>query len=84
MAATKGETKAPNKTPDYLRDVEASLAPLNTIPEVCKITRLGDSTLRQAIKRGEMRTLRRAPTGSSRVLIPRSEVIRYLTEREAA
>lgn len=78
MANTRGKEL---KIPDYLRDVEATLAPLNTVDEVCRVARIGDSTLRQAIKRGEIKALRRAPTGSSRVLIPRSEVLRFLLDR---
>jgi len=71
-------------TPDHLRDVEAALPPLATIAEARAALRYGDSTIRQLIRSGQLRAIRSTPTGSSRLLIPRSEIIRFLCERPAA
>lgn len=74
-----GDTK---KIPEHLRDVADALPPLATVPEATAVMRLCSSKVRQLVARGELRAVRSSPTGSARLLIPRSEILRYLGAHE--
>lgn len=51
-----------------------------TISEFAKVTRTSIKTVRRRIKAGLVRATRLRTAGSSRVLIPRSELRRFLQE----
>lgn len=63
----------------WISDVVATLPALATVPEACSALRTSPRNLRRMIADGRLRALRATETGSSRVLIPRREVERFLT-----
>lgn len=69
------------EVPVYLEDLRASLAPLLLVGEAAEAMRMHPRTLQKFIARGVIKAVRAQQAGSSRVLVPRSEVIRFLTER---
>lgn len=64
--------------PDWIADVIAGLAPLCTASEAANALRTSPRNLRRLIVMGRIGALREKQTGSSRVLIPRAEIERYL------
>jgi len=60
-----------------LAEIAAILPLLATIVEVADLLRVNPRTLKRYIASGRIRSVR-ADAGSSRVLIPRAEVERYL------
>jgi len=65
-------------TADWIADVVAGLAPLCTASEAANALRMSPRNLRRLIVQGRIGALREKTTGSSRVLIPRVEIERYL------
>lgn len=78
---TAQEDSMANEIPEHLVDVAKALPPLATIPEACAALRMGATTVRGLVRAGQLRAIRSSPTGSARLLIPRSEILRYLESR---
>jgi excisionase family DNA binding protein len=70
-------------TPAHLRELAAELPALLTFAQLRDVLQCHTRTLRTIIASGELRYVRRMHSGSARVLIPRSEVIRWLAERSS-
>jgi excisionase family DNA binding protein len=64
--------------PAWVTDATAHLPPLLRINEVGAALRTHVRTVRRLIAAGRIRALRSREAGSSRVLVPRAEVARYL------
>jgi excisionase family DNA binding protein len=60
-------------------EIEKSLPALLTASEAANLLRTSPRNLRRLIVAGRIASLRERETGSSRVLIPRAEIGRYLT-----
>lgn len=69
--------------PDWVCDVVASLQPLVTVAEAARALRMSERNLRRLIVAGRIVRLRARESGSSRVLIPRREIERYLRSLRA-
>jgi excisionase family DNA binding protein len=63
---------------DWIADTVASLAPLTTASEAAAALRTSPRNLRRMIADGRICAVRAKETGSSRVLIARVEIARYL------
>ena len=63
---------------DWISEAVAALKPLATLNEASAVLRTSPRNLRRLIASGRIQSLRATDTGSSRVLIPRAEVARYL------
>lgn len=63
---------------DWIGDVLASLPPLCTTAEAAKALRTSRRNLYRLTSAGRIRAVRREHAGSSRLLIPRTEIERYL------
>lgn len=63
---------------DSINEIEASLPALATANEAARALRMSGRNLRRLIVAGRITALRAQESGSSRVLIPRAEVGRYL------
>ena len=70
--------------PDLAAEVVAALPPLATTEETAACLRVSLRTLRRRIADGHFRTIRDQDAGGSRVLIPRTEVERYIRQRVAS
>jgi excisionase family DNA binding protein len=67
-------------TPSHLREVAAELPVMMTFAQVRDdVLRCSTRTLRNIIASGELRCVRRMQ--GARVLVPRSEILRWLAER---
>lgn len=69
--------------PIHLRELVDGLPIMLTFGAVRDVLRTSTRTLRSILSRGEIRYIRAQRSGSSRVLIPRSEVLRWLVERSS-
>ncbi len=63
---------------DTIAEIEASLPLLATADEAAKVLRTSGRNLRRMIVAGRITALRACEGGSSRVLIPRAEIGRYM------
>jgi excisionase family DNA binding protein len=63
---------------DWIADTVARLEPLTTIGEAAKSLRTSTSSIRRLMAVGRIHAVRQRESGSSRVLIPRLEIERYL------
>lgn len=63
---------------DWIAEAVAELKPLVTGAEAADALRVSRRTLARYVATGRLRALRADDAGSSRVLIPRSEVARFL------
>lgn len=63
---------------DWISETVSHLAPLATANEAAKILRTSPRNLRRMLADGRIKGVRARDTGSSRVLVPRVEVERYL------
>lgn len=69
---------------DWISETVADLPPLTTAAEAAKALRTSPRNLRRHVAAGRLKSLRAEESGSSRVLIPRSEIVRFLRSLEAA
>lgn len=67
--------------PDFLEDLARSLPPTLSIEEVAKVLKCSKRAVSSKLQRHELRGIRSVESGSSRVIIPRSEVLRWMRER---
>ncbi|HVW26229.1 MAG TPA: hypothetical protein VHC69_12725 [Polyangiaceae bacterium] len=79
MPAQKREpsTQAPTEPP-WVAEAIRDLPPICKLPEVARVTRFSVRHLRRYIDAGQLRTLRATTGGSSRLLVARAEVGRFL------
>ena len=78
--ARNAESGAVPSVPAHLRELEAALPAMMTFAQVRDdALRCSTRHLRDVLAKGEMRCIRRMQ--GARVLIPRSEVLRWLAER---
>lgn len=77
MSARRSRREA--LAPEHLREVEAELPVIVTFDQTREVLQCSVRTLRDIVARGELRCVRRMK--GARVLIPRSEVLRWLAER---
>lgn len=63
---------------DWIADAVAGLAILATASEAATALRTSQRNLRRMIADGRIRAVRQRATGSSRTLISRAEIVRYL------
>lgn len=74
-------TKA--EVPDHLRELFAELPLTLNSDEAAKVLCMHKRTLRRMVASGELRAMRATSTGTSRVIIPRSELLRWMIEHPA-
>jgi excisionase family DNA binding protein len=74
----------PTPTIDWISETCASLKPLATAAEAADTLRVSKRTLARYVATGRIKAIRGDDAGSSRVLIPRSEVERFLRGLAAA
>lgn len=63
---------------DWIQETVAHLPPLATASEAAEALRTSPRNLRRHIAAGRLAAIRAEETGSSRVLIPRAEIERFL------
>lgn len=71
-----------NAPTDWIADAVGTLAPLATVAETCAVLRTSTRNLRRMIATGRLKALRARESGSSRVLVPRVEIERFLRSLE--
>lgn len=69
---------------DWIADVVGQLRPMTTAEEASTVLRTSPRNLRRMIADGRLRAVRSRETGSSRVLVPRVEIERYLRSLEVS
>lgn len=71
-----------NAPSDWIADAVASLHPLATLFEAAATLRMCTRSVRRMVATGRLKAIRSRESGSSRVLIPRVEIERYLRSLE--
>jgi hypothetical protein len=66
-------------SPVWIQEAVADLPALTTAAEAARALRTSPRNLRRHIAAGRLKAIRAEETGSSRVLIPRLEIVRFLT-----
>lgn len=74
----------PTPNPDWISDVVGALRPMTTTAEASSALRTSPRNLRRMIADGRLRAVRPREAGSSRVLVPRREIERYLRSLEVS
>jgi hypothetical protein len=69
--------------PEHLRELADALPIMLTFAAAREVMCTSVRTLRAIVARGEVRCVRSMRSGPARVLIPRSEVIRWMAERSS-
>jgi excisionase family DNA binding protein len=69
---------------DWISDVIGQLRPMTTAAEASTALRTSPRNLRRMIADGRLRAVRSRESGSSRVLVPRVEIERYLRSLEVS
>lgn len=69
----------PTTHPAWIDDLAASLPPLLNLAEVAELLRVHERTLHRMLRDGRLRSIRHAPMPGARHLIPRAELVRYLS-----
>ena len=69
--------------PPHLRELAESLPVTLSPDDAARVLQITARTVRKMIAIGELRASRATRSGSSPYVIPRSELIRYLAERNA-
>lgn len=71
------------EVPDHLQELAAELPLTLTQQQAANVLCVHERTLQRMVAEGEIRGVRRQLSGRSRVIIPRSEVIRWMREHSA-
>lgn len=74
-------TKA--EIPDHLRELAAELPLTMTIRDAAKVLCMHSRSVQRMVAAGELRAMKTAAAGSARVIIPRSELMRWLAAHPA-
>jgi hypothetical protein len=74
---------ANDQVQQMLRELERDLPVTLDAHEACKVLHCSRRTLAKMMAAREIRVIRRVLAGSSRVIIPRCEILRVLAERVA-
>lgn len=69
--------------PDYLRELVEGLPLMLTLQEAAGVLRVHPRTMQRIVADQEVVAMRGKLTGPSRVIIPRSEIVRWLLEHSA-
>ena len=80
---TRASLAAEPAVPEHLRELADALPVMLTFAAAREVLCTSVRTLRAIVARGELRSVRAMRSGSARVLIPRSEVIRWMAERSS-
>jgi excisionase family DNA binding protein len=72
---------AAEQLPDWLEDAARSLPIMLSIEQACAELHLSRSTVTRLVSTRALRAVRTAANRAGRVLIPRSEILRYLQAR---
>ncbi len=80
MSAKKTSTNFVSSNEALIADAVKSLPPLCTVKEASTVLRISERHLRRMVDAGRLRTLKNVDAGSSRVLVPRTELGRLLAE----
>ncbi len=70
--------QAATRALDWIDEAIADLPPILTVKEACSVLRTCNRNLRRMISAGRLHAVRPVESGSSRLLIPRASVERYL------
>lgn len=76
-------TVQPTPIPPHLLELAATLPLMCTMGEVLAALRLSERMIRRLVADGSLRAVRSSSTGSARLVIPRSEIIKYLAQHPA-
>jgi len=71
-----------SKVPDWIDDALAQVGPLLTAPEAGAVLRTSKQSVRRLVRAGRLQAVRLAETGSSKILIPRASIEKYLRSLE--
>jgi excisionase family DNA binding protein len=71
------------EVPEYLRELVSELPVMVGIKQAAAVLNMHARTVQRILAAGEMRGIRPKLSGGSRVIIPRSEIVRYLVEHPA-
>jgi excisionase family DNA binding protein len=71
------------KIPEHLREVAAELPLLLTLEEAATALRMHHRSVQRMVAAGELRACRGKLKGASRVIVPRTEIVRWLVEHPA-
>lgn len=77
-----GDSKASRAAPTWIADAVRDLPPLCTAKEAAAFLRVSERTLARYMAAGLIKAVQRPAEGSARVLIPRTELARYLSRLE--
>lgn len=66
--------------PEFLEDIARNLPLTLSTEELAQVLRVSRRTAQRIMSSGAVRTIRTMSTGSARVMVPRSEVLRWLTQ----
>lgn len=69
--------------PDYLSELARELPLTLSAAEAADVLRVSERQLRRMIRAGELVAYRRTGSGSSRIVVPRLEVLRHMAARPA-
>jgi excisionase family DNA binding protein len=65
--------------PAWIEDLAASLPQLLTLAQTAELLRIHERTVHRMLRDGRLRSIRHAPLPGARHLIPRAELMRYLS-----
>ena len=75
--------KAAAEIPTHLRELAAELPLTMTLTDAAKVLCMHPRSVQRLVATGELRAMRSKLSGASRVVIPRSELIRWCAEHAA-
>jgi excisionase family DNA binding protein len=75
---------APPFQGDWIQDIVGDLPRLATVTETAKTLRMSARNVRRLVARGQLAVVRTGVGGSSRVLVARAEIARFLLALEGA
>jgi hypothetical protein len=76
-----GDTMGTNTLPVELRDIAAELPATLTREHAIEVLHMTERTFSRAVRRGELRIIKTSAGRSGRVIVPRSEILRWMSER---
>jgi excisionase family DNA binding protein len=82
-AVPKKKPSTPKPIPAHLQELAEELPLTLSLKEAANALKMHTRTVQRLISSGQLRAMRAVLTGGSRILIPRSELVRFLSERPA-
>jgi hypothetical protein len=80
---TAAKRRIDHDVPAHLRELAESLPLTLPLQDAAKVLCMHPRSLQRLVASGELRAMRSRQTGAARVIIPRSEIIRYFVEHPA-